>query len=57
MPIKEVLENIRKRYSNAGYSTERDRGTAFEELMIKFFQTDSLYSTEYKNILSVCLKK
>ncbi|MHB1665316.1 MAG: type ISP restriction/modification enzyme [bacterium] len=48
--LADILERIKNNYANKNYNTERDKGTAFERLMIKFFQTDLLYNQKYKNI-------
>ncbi|MHB1679401.1 MAG: type ISP restriction/modification enzyme [bacterium] len=48
--LSDILKHIRENYADKEYSTERDKGTAFERLMVKFFQTDHLYNQKYKNI-------
>ena len=45
MSIKIVLDHFISASTN-----ERDKGTAFEKLTMKFFQADSLYNQKYKNI-------
>ena len=48
--LSDILERIKSNYADKDYNTERDKGTAFEKLIIKFLKTDPLYNQKYKNI-------
>ena len=45
MTVNELLEQFRSSFNN-----ERDKGTAFEELMIKYLELDPVYSSQLENI-------
>lgn len=45
-----ALQNLLEQFRHAT-QTERDKGTSFENLMIKYFKTEPAYKNKYKDIL------
>ena len=50
--LQTLLASFRKQTQNAAYQGRRDQGTAFEHLMVAYFQTEPCYKELYQNVQS-----
>ena len=48
--LQTILASFRKQTQNAAYQGRRDQGTAFEHLMVAYFQTEPCYKELYQNV-------
>lgn len=48
--LQTLLASFRKQTQNAAYQGRRDQGTAFENLMVAYFQTEPCYKELYQNV-------
>ena len=48
--LQTLLASFREQTQNAAYQGRRDQGTAFEHLMVAYFQTEPCYKELYQNV-------